>query len=201
MTHKRLLRQMFAAAVDAAQPSRTIAAHLPKPPRGRTIVIGAGKGSGAMAAAFEKAWKGKLADDLDGVRGWKPIAVRKVAAHPVAVASRSHMNPATADMLAHIRCSEHRSIGSSLKFCLVAEAEASTTGERQQVEPDGGDVLAELTGLDVGRDLVEELRLDEMHLPQVRLRRIASDTRAVLDRLAHVRVAIDPKSCEKADAK
>lgn len=54
------LQAMFDAAVAAAQASTTIAAHLPSPPKGRTIVIGAGKASGAMAQAFEQHWKGKI---------------------------------------------------------------------------------------------------------------------------------------------
>ena len=54
------LQAMFEAAVAAAQATTTIAAHLPSPPKGRTIVIGAGKASGAMAQAFEKNWKGKI---------------------------------------------------------------------------------------------------------------------------------------------
>lgn len=55
-----LLRRMFDAAIAAAQPARTLARHLPAPPRGRTIVIGAGKASAAMAAALEAAWPGQL---------------------------------------------------------------------------------------------------------------------------------------------
>jgi glycerate 2-kinase len=40
-----LLQQMFEAAINAAQPSHCIPPHLPEPPRGRLIVIGAGKAS------------------------------------------------------------------------------------------------------------------------------------------------------------
>ncbi|GAB3090376.1 glycerate kinase [Cupriavidus yeoncheonensis] len=53
---RSLLQNMFRAAIDAAQPSLTLAAHLPERPRGRTLVIGAGKASAAMARAFEAAW-------------------------------------------------------------------------------------------------------------------------------------------------
>ncbi|CAG2160525.1 Putative hydroxypyruvate reductase [Cupriavidus numazuensis] len=53
---RSLLQNMFHAAIDAAQPSLTLAAHLPERPRGRTLVIGAGKASAAMASAFEAAW-------------------------------------------------------------------------------------------------------------------------------------------------
>ncbi len=51
-----LLRRMFAAAVDAASPSRRVAPHLPPPPKGRTVVIGAGKAAAAMAEAVEAHW-------------------------------------------------------------------------------------------------------------------------------------------------
>jgi glycerate 2-kinase len=55
-----LLHRMFAAAVEAAQPEKVMAAWLPPRPKGRTVVIGAGKASAAMAAAFEAAWDGPL---------------------------------------------------------------------------------------------------------------------------------------------
>ncbi|RUY73137.1 glycerate kinase [Mesorhizobium sp. M7A.F.Ca.CA.001.13.1.1] len=53
---KLFLVSIFNAAVAAADPERTIRDHLPAKPKGRTIVIGAGKGSAQMAAAFEKVW-------------------------------------------------------------------------------------------------------------------------------------------------
>jgi hydroxypyruvate reductase len=57
---RHLLRSMFQAAVDAAQPALCLPKHLPPPPMGRTIVIGAGKASAAMASALEKHWQGPL---------------------------------------------------------------------------------------------------------------------------------------------
>ncbi len=51
-----LLRQMFAAAVQAAAPSLCVPAALPAVPRGRTVVVGAGKAAAAMAAAVEAHW-------------------------------------------------------------------------------------------------------------------------------------------------
>lgn len=50
------LQALFEAAVARAQPERVLAAHLPEPPRGRTVVIGAGKAAAAMAQAVEAAW-------------------------------------------------------------------------------------------------------------------------------------------------
>ena len=55
-----LLRSMFEAAIASAQPARCIAAHLPAPPRGRLIVVGAGKASAAMARAVELKWPGPI---------------------------------------------------------------------------------------------------------------------------------------------
>lgn len=57
---KPFLISIFNAAVAAADPERTIRDHLPARPKGRTIVIGAGKGSAQMAAAFEKVWNGPI---------------------------------------------------------------------------------------------------------------------------------------------
>jgi hydroxypyruvate reductase len=47
---------MFAAAVAAAAPERAVAPHLPPCPKGRVLVLGAGKASAAMAAAVERTW-------------------------------------------------------------------------------------------------------------------------------------------------
>ncbi len=57
---KGFLTSLFAAAVAAADPDVTIRGHLPARPKGRTIVVGAGKGAAQMAAAFEKAWDAPL---------------------------------------------------------------------------------------------------------------------------------------------
>ncbi|MCW5699549.1 MAG: glycerate kinase [Rhodospirillales bacterium] len=54
-----LLRSMFDAALSAAQPDQVVK-HLPPPPKGRTIVVGAGKGAAAMARVVEGAWPGEL---------------------------------------------------------------------------------------------------------------------------------------------
>ena len=51
---------LFTAAVAAADPERVIRDFLPQKPKGRTLVIGAGKASAQMAAAFEKAWDAPL---------------------------------------------------------------------------------------------------------------------------------------------
>lgn len=57
---RALLQAMFQAAIEAAQPSHCIPPHLPPAPKGRLIVIGAGKASAAMAQAVEQHWPGPL---------------------------------------------------------------------------------------------------------------------------------------------
>ncbi|MCK6453111.1 MAG: glycerate kinase [Alphaproteobacteria bacterium] len=83
---RALLRAMFDAAVAAAQPERVLGRFLPPPPKGRTIVVGAGKASAAMAAALEAAWTGPLAG-LVVTRYGYAVPCRQIeiaeAAHPV----------------------------------------------------------------------------------------------------------------------
>ena len=57
---RTLLRAMFDAAIAAAQPALCVPRHLPAPPPGRLLVIGAGKASAAMARAVEAHWQGPL---------------------------------------------------------------------------------------------------------------------------------------------
>jgi hydroxypyruvate reductase len=59
-----LLRNVFDAAVASADPGAAVLRHLPEKPKGRCVVIGAGKASVAMAAALDAAW-GDV--DLGGV--------------------------------------------------------------------------------------------------------------------------------------
>jgi len=60
LDERRLLRRMFDAAVESAQPAHALPSCLPDPPRGRTVVVGAGKASAAMARALEEHWRGAL---------------------------------------------------------------------------------------------------------------------------------------------
>ena len=83
---RSLLRAMFDAAVASAQPAAVVPAHLPAPPRGRLIVIGAGKASGAMARAVEDHYKGPL-EGLVITRYGYAVPCERIeiveAAHPV----------------------------------------------------------------------------------------------------------------------
>ncbi|MBP0598011.1 glycerate kinase [Herbaspirillum sp. LeCh32-8] len=53
---KAFLKMLFDSAVSYAQPADVLSGFMPRPPKGRTIVVGAGKASGAMAHAFDALW-------------------------------------------------------------------------------------------------------------------------------------------------
>ncbi|MFN0315070.1 MAG: glycerate kinase [Burkholderiales bacterium] len=88
MTHDpvRLLREMFDAAIARAMPARCVPPFLPKPPKGRTIVVGAGKAAATMAQAVETHWVGEL-EGLVITRYGHHAPCKKIkvveAAHPV----------------------------------------------------------------------------------------------------------------------
>jgi hydroxypyruvate reductase len=56
----QLLREMFEAAIARAMPAKCLPPFLPKSPKGRTIVVGAGKAAATMAQAVEDNWPGEL---------------------------------------------------------------------------------------------------------------------------------------------
>lgn len=59
-TPRRLFKDLFQAAIAAADPLPGMAAHLPERPAGRTVVVGAGKAAARMAAGLESLWPGPL---------------------------------------------------------------------------------------------------------------------------------------------
>ena len=83
---RALLVALFEAAVEAALPKHCVPQHLPDPPKGRTLVIGAGKAGAAMAQAVEQNWP----DPLEGLvitRYGHAVPCERIeiveAAHPV----------------------------------------------------------------------------------------------------------------------
>ncbi|KQY14075.1 glycerate kinase [Rhizobium sp. Root482] len=83
---RAFLENLFHAAVAAADPETVLAANLPERPKGRTVVIGAGKGAAQMARAFERLWDGPLTGTIVTRYGYSApcerIAVLE-AAHPL----------------------------------------------------------------------------------------------------------------------
>ncbi len=88
MNYRQLLLDSFQAAVAAADPMHIVARHLPDRPKGKTLVVGAGKAAASMARAVELAWPHDVA--LEGVvvtryaHGMPTERIRVVeAGHPV----------------------------------------------------------------------------------------------------------------------
>jgi glycerate 2-kinase len=81
-----LLRRMFDAAIAAAQPALCVPRHLPAAPKGRLVVIGAGKASASMARAVEDHWQGPLSGLIVTRYGYA-VPCQRIeiveAAHPV----------------------------------------------------------------------------------------------------------------------
>jgi glycerate 2-kinase len=83
---RAFLASLFGAAVKAADPENALLPFLPEKPKGRTIVVGAGKGAAQLAQAFEKLWEGPLSGVVVTRYGYAaPCRHIKVmeAAHPV----------------------------------------------------------------------------------------------------------------------
>jgi hydroxypyruvate reductase len=86
---RALLHDLFSAALRAADPAVAVPAHLPDPPAGRTVVVGAGKAAAAMARAVEAHWRGDAArlSGLVVTRYGHAVPCERIevveAAHPV----------------------------------------------------------------------------------------------------------------------
>jgi hydroxypyruvate reductase len=103
---RALLRELFDAAVAAADPAHCLPAWLPDPPdsaRGRTVIVGAGKAAAAMARAVEDHWRG----DPERVSG---IVVTRyghgLPTRRIEVVEASHPAPDTAGQVAAARILE-----------------------------------------------------------------------------------------------
>jgi len=82
-----LLRKLFDAATDAALPEKCLAAYLPPAPKGRVVVIGAGKAAAAMARAVEDNWTHGKLEGLVVTRYGHSVPTQHIevleASHPV----------------------------------------------------------------------------------------------------------------------
>ena len=83
---REFLRGLMKAAIAAADPALRVPPHLPAPPKGRTVVVGAGKAAAAMARAVEDNWEGAL-DGVVVTRYGHAVPTDRIeimeAAHPV----------------------------------------------------------------------------------------------------------------------
>ncbi len=113
---RALLRRMFEAAIASAQPAVCVPPSLPAPPRGRLLVIGAGKASAAMARAVEQHWPGKL-EGLVVTRYGYGVACERIeiveAAHPVPDAAGLHAAQRMLDLVGGLTADD-------LVLCLIS---------------------------------------------------------------------------------
>lgn len=83
---RKFLTELFEVAVAAADPRETLVRHLPPVPKGRAVVIGAGKAAASMAKAVEDNWQGPL-EGLVITRYEHGLPLEKIkvveAGHPV----------------------------------------------------------------------------------------------------------------------
>src|SRR5881227_2149549 len=129
---------MFNAAIAAAQPSLCVPPHLPAPPKGRLIVIGAGKASAAMAKAVEDHWSGTLTG-LVVTRYGYAVPCKRIeiieSAHPVpdaaSVTAARRMLQTVAGLSAHdvVLCL----ISGGGSALMVAPLESLTLEDKQAV--------------------------------------------------------------------
>ena len=106
---RALLQAMFQAAIEAAQPSHCIPPHLPPAPKGRLIVIGAGKASAAMAQAVEQHWPGPLSG-LVVTRYGYAVPCERIeiveASHPVPDAAGMQAAQRMLDLVANLQADD-----------------------------------------------------------------------------------------------
>jgi hydroxypyruvate reductase len=115
-TPRDLLRDMFDAAINAAQPAHCIPAHLPPPPKGRMLVIGAGKASAAMASAVENNWPGPLTGLVVTRYGYG------VPCHRIEIVEAAHPVPDAAGIEAvrRVQALVRRLTADDLVLCLIS---------------------------------------------------------------------------------
>jgi Putative glycerate kinase len=138
MPPESLLRALFEAAVRAASASERLIASLPDPPKGRTVVVGAGKAAAAMARVVEDNWTGPL-EGLVVTRYGHGLPTTRIE-----VVEASHPNPDEAGQRAAARIlALARSLGpDDLLLCLISgggsallalPAEGLTLADKQAV--------------------------------------------------------------------
>ncbi len=133
----RFLRNLFDRAVEVADPMRSLAGFLPEKPKGRLIVVGAGKASARMAEAVEAAWgpcDGLVITRYGYARPCKGIEIVE-AAHPVPDEAGVRATRRMLDLLQGLGEGDTvlALISGGASALLCAPAEGMTLAEKQQV--------------------------------------------------------------------
>lgn len=133
----RFLRSLFDRAVEVADPMRSLARFLPEKPKGRVLVIGAGKASARMAEAVEAAWgpcDGLVITRYGYARPCQGIEIVE-AAHPVPDQAGVDATRRMLDLLNTLTPDDFvlALISGGASALLCAPAEGMTLAEKQQV--------------------------------------------------------------------
>jgi len=116
MEPRTLLETMFKATIAAAQPALCVPPQLPAPAKGRTIIIGAGKASAAMAKAVEENWAGEIEGVVVTRYGYS-VPCQRIeiieAAHPVPDAASMMASRRLLDAVKDLRADD-------LVVCLIS---------------------------------------------------------------------------------
>ena len=161
---KAILERAFRTAVEAAQPAKVLLEHLPNIPKGRTVVVGAGKAASNMALAFEQAWQGECSGVIVTRYGHSGLTLPKKirvleASHPLPDKAGQH---ATLEILKTL---EHLS-GDDLVVCLI-----SGGGSALMAAPNGITLAEKIALTDEllrsGAD-ISEMNIVRKHLSKVK---------------------------------
>ncbi|WP_374431165.1 glycerate kinase [Tabrizicola sp.] len=133
----QFLRQLFDRAVEVADPMRSLARFLPEKPKGRVLVIGAGKASARMAEAVEAAWgpcDGLVITRYGYARPCQGIEIVE-AAHPVPDQAGVDATQRMLQLLQGLTEDDFvlALISGGASALLCAPAEGMTLAEKQQV--------------------------------------------------------------------
>ena len=131
------LRSLFDCAVKVADPMRSLAAHLPPRPKGRVIIIGAGKASARMAEAVEAAWgpcEGLVITRYGYARPCSGIEIVE-ASHPVPDSAGQIATARMLDMLSGLTVDDFvlALISGGASALLVAPCAGVSLAEKQAV--------------------------------------------------------------------
>ena len=175
MDPRELLLGSFHAALAAADPLQIVPRHLPEPPRGRTVVVGAGKAAASMALAVERSWP--AGKPLEGVvitrygHGLPTQRVRVVeAGHPV---PDEHGEQAAAEILALAS----RLAQDDLLLVLVSGGGSSLLSLPVEGVP-MADLKAVTRGLLASGAPIQDMNTVRKHLSRIQGGRLAAATRA-----------------------
>jgi hydroxypyruvate reductase len=182
---RELLSRLYWAAVGQAQPAHTLGAYLPEPPKGRTLVLGAGKAGGAMAHALDALWPHDL--PMSGLvvtrYGHTPPLPTDAAPARIEVVEAAHPVPDAAGLAAaqRILALTEGLTEDDLVICLISGGGSSLLTLPAQWEVDGvqGGISLELKQrinkllLESGAS-IQEMNCVRKHLSAIKGGRLAA---------------------------